>query len=609
MDTLANIPVSVPIHHVSSFDFDDAFNDSDDTDVPYIFSPDAIREEFARSMPVEDDSWEEIENAASTGGFFDDSNTSVSTLDINSDPQIAPESPMVGSALSAYFSQISLSTPAQEYESPGEHPTAYVNHHPHPNVVVNASEPPPRRVHSTSGLSQPIEGPPSNTTSDISAPPILVTQTAKSLPLVAEPASHSLSTPQSVIVSTLSSDPPGPSVPLTEKPQGHRRNRSAGPTALEKVRSKTRPSFLPPKPRQEDDKHMADWQHMMKLSRTAAEKRRKALQERRLLREKAIEESLHIWETEVIPDWRVVFKKPSLRKLWWRGIPTKLRASMWEKAVGNPLALNKDHYRTCLSRAKRALASGVFPQTTLDLIERDISTTLPALHIFHPESGPLYGDLKDMLSAWVVSRSDEGLGYTFGAAKIAAMMLINLPNQQAFIVMRNLLERHCMRSFFGGDRAKEDVEAYYRIFDTLLADGMPKIYFNFKQHQISPASYLPDWLIPLFLDHLPFEACARVWDVLLLEGDSFLYRASLGILGVLEPRLFFPEKKELLELLKGENKAALDVAKREGRPLDGGRYEIYGVDEETLWERIDHMNDWWKESTWTRLIQRELPDL
>lgn len=137
---------------------------------------------------------------------------------------------------------------------------------------------------------------------------------------------------------------------------------------------------------------------------------------------------------------------------------------------------------------------------------------------------------------------------------------------------------------------------------------------------------MPEWLLPLFLDHLPFEACARIWDVLLLEGDSFLYRASLGILAVLEPRLFFPERKELIELLKydafctlcpreadvktrGENKAAIEVAKREGRSLSGGKYEIYGVDEETLWERIDNMDEWWKESTWTRLIQRELPDL
>ena len=83
-----------------------------------------------------------------------------------------------------------------------------------------------------------------------------------------------------------------------------------------------------------------------------------------------------------------------------------------------------------------------------------------------------------------------------------------------------------------------------------IAHRVIPVYFNFKQHQISPSAYLPDWLVLLFLDHLPFEACARIWDVLLLEGDSFLYRAALGMLAVLEPRLFFPERKELLELLK-----------------------------------------------------------
>lgn len=76
------------------------------------------------------------------------------------------------------------------------------------------------------------------------------------------------------------------------------------------------------------------------------------------------------------------------------------------------------------------------------------------------------------------------------------------------------------------------------------------VYFNFKQHQISPSAYLPDWLLPLFLNHLPFEACARIWDVLLLEGDAFLYRASLGILAALEARLFYPDRQELLAILR-----------------------------------------------------------
>lgn len=65
----------------------------------------------------------------------------------------------------------------------------------------------------------------------------------------------------------------------------------------------------------------------------------------------------------------------------------------------------------------------------------------------------------------------------------------------------------------------------------------------------------------------------------------------------------------LITFIRGENKAALEVARRDGQRLDGGKYEIYGVDEETLWERLDDMEDWWRQSTWTRLIQRELPDI
>lgn len=69
----------------------------------------------------------------------------------------------------------------------------------------------------------------------------------------------------------------------------------------------------------------------------------------------------------------------------------------------------------------------------------------------------MYGDLKDILSAWVISRRDEGLGYVHGVAKIAAMFLLNMRAPEGFLAMRNLLERHCMRSFFGGPGTKEDV--------------------------------------------------------------------------------------------------------------------------------------------------------
>ena len=120
-----------------------------------------------------------------------------------------------------------------------------------------------------------------------------------------------------------------------------------------------------------------------------------------------------------------------------------------------------DTYRTCLARAKSALSAGSFPTTTLNLMDSDIRSTLPSLNLFHPSAGPLYQDLHDLLCAWVVSRSDEGLGYVTGASKLAAMFLLYLPSPTAFIAMRNLLERHCMRSFYGGMSCKEDVSNGY----------------------------------------------------------------------------------------------------------------------------------------------------
>ncbi|KAJ7597469.1 rab-GTPase-TBC domain-containing protein [Mycena floridula] len=614
---------------ISALDFDDAFSDGDDSGDEYQFSPDVVREDMARNHPNEEPVEEEtpkVKPPPIPPPFVIDAWQSPGSR--SSSPPQSPDD-----ELDSNFVQISLSTAglddSEDYDDQQEVEEIPLDSY--PRVLIDASKPPEHRVtlssesngfNSIPALSSELStstSSPRSSTSDRSRSPqsVISSQSLPSTPkahLTEHSAANGASTsalpaPNSAPIPA-SSSLPNSSPGLTEPPPKTRRQtRSVGPSALERFRSKTRPSFLPPKSRQEDDKHMADWEVMMKQSRIIAENRRKALQERRLAREKKIEDSLSVWEKEILPDWRVVHKNPALRKLWWKGIPSKLRASMWERAVGNPLALSKDTYRTCLARAKRAITSGNFPAATMTLIEEDIAGTLPALHIFHHETGPLYSDLKDMLCAWLVARTDEGLGYKHGAAKLAAMLLINMPVQPAFVVMRNLLERHCLRSFYGSEGAKHDVEGYYRIFDTILADGMPKIYFNFKQHQISPASYLPEWLIPLFINHLPFEACARVWDVILLEGDSFLYRAALGMLAVLEPRLFFPDRKELLELLRGDNKAAIDVARREGRPLDGGKYEIYGVDEETLWERIDSMDDWWRESTWNRLIHRELPDL
>jgi hypothetical protein len=73
-----------------------------------------------------------------------------------------------------------------------------------------------------------------------------------------------------------------------------------------------------------------------------------------------------------------------------------------------------------------------------------------------------------MLCAWVIARTDEGLHYIPGIARIAGMLLLQMPPAQAFTIMRNLMERHCLRSFFGGPSADDDVRELLKSQNDLL---------------------------------------------------------------------------------------------------------------------------------------------
>ena len=155
---------------------------------------------------------------------------------------------------------------------------------------------------------------------------------------------------------------PHPSTPSSARPSSstarHSRSSASTTSVLEKFLSKTRPAHLPPKPRDEDLKHQRDWDAMMRRSREADEIRRQKQRARAQEREMEIAERLAVWEREIVPDWRKVLK-PGLeryRKMWWSGIPAKLRGTLWSSAIGNSLALSKG--MLCMCR-------NVFPKVVL----------------------------------------------------------------------------------------------------------------------------------------------------------------------------------------------------------------------------------------------------
>jgi len=204
--------------------------------------------------------------------------------------------------------------------------------------------------------------------------------------------------------------------------------------------------------------------------------------------------------------------------------------------------------------------------------------------------------------------------YQPGLAQLGAMLLCNLSPSEALIAMVNLLaQRHWLRVLFGPSpgvgglapptpspassavhpdqqratviesalaELKEakvqlgrELDGMERVFDTLLADQMPKVFANMQARGVKPRMYLRNWLRSLFASWLPFDSVARLWDVILLdETDATVYRTALALVQLLESRLYVPDAEELVTVLNGRNRVILEVWHRQlSGPLGSAR--------------------------------------
>ena len=117
-----------------------------------------------------------------------------------------------------------------------------------------------------------------------------------------------------------------------------------GISTFEKVISHTRPSWLPPKDRVEDETHYHQWEEMMSQAREVEKEKRKAEEAKRAERDKRLAINTPKWE-EMLDEKTFnadkIRQDPVLRSIWFEGAPTYLRGKAWSLAIGNPLALSK----------------------------------------------------------------------------------------------------------------------------------------------------------------------------------------------------------------------------------------------------------------------------
>jgi len=72
-------------------------------------------------------------------------------------------------------------------------------------------------------------------------------------------------------------------------------------------------------------------------------------------------------------------------------------------------------------------------------------------------------------------------------------------------------------------------------FEVLLAEFVPKVYSILEHYAIKPELYIIEWIMTMYTKPLSLDAASRIWDVLILEGEYFLFRAALGLVKYLSP--------------------------------------------------------------------------
>lgn len=111
-----------------------------------------------------------------------------------------------------------------------------------------------------------------------------------------------------------------------------------------------------------------------------------------------------------------------------------------------------------------------------------------------------------------------------------------MDQDDAFIALCNLINGKSVFPFYLFDL--EQIEKRINIFKWSLAEVYPNIALFLEDHGFEFKKYILEWFMTLQVKSLDLEVCARVWDVLLVEGQLSLYKFGLAIFKIMQNDIF-----------------------------------------------------------------------
>lgn len=251
-----------------------------------------------------------------------------------------------------------------------------------------------------------------------------------------------------------------------------------------------------------------------------------------------------LWQTwsGLMKTWEESAKRQQklIKQLVRQGIPAHLRGMAWQ--------LLADAYHQELKQQYPLLITEVSPFERQ--IKRDLARTFPEHSFFKEQNGLGQESLLNVMKAYSVY--DREVGYCQGSPFITGLLLMQMPEEEAFCVLVKLMRDYKLRELFKPTMA--DLGLCFYQLEKLVEESYPQLYMHFQALGFQTSMYASAWFLTMFASVLSLNVVFRIMDIFLVEGKEFIFKVGLALLEHSQAKLLQLDLEEVLKHFQKEMK-------------------------------------------------------